>query len=126
MLGLGPAGSAHHLLTHNNHTALKAAAQRPRAGSTLRGKSTRYDQRALPQAGVPMQEKQGFTISSTKLKTKRRGETENWMYSARLGSTCLPAGHEAIFRNSRTPESITADTLTMDVMLLHLRDAQTA
>lgn len=47
MLGLGPAGSAHHLLAHNHHTALKAAPQSSRARSTLSWTSS------MPAAGAP-------------------------------------------------------------------------
>lgn len=39
VLGLGPAGPAHHLLAHDHHAALEAAPQRPGAGRALERES---------------------------------------------------------------------------------------
>lgn len=60
MLGLRPAGSAHHLLAYHDHTALKAAPQGPGTRSTLSRKSAGYDLRTK---GLPPHQR--FDVGET-------------------------------------------------------------
>jgi hypothetical protein len=92
MLGLGPAGPAHHLLTHDNHTALEAAPQGPSARGTLRHEKVHVTSRA-PGPLPHKRDKRQSAVSRKHVKGPlRTGDGAGKMAPSGKGSGCQARG----------------------------------